>query len=1353
MKIIKFNLRVIFLFLLCFSWFNANSIHAYNLRQYKTKDGLSNAVVTTIYQDHNGVMWFGTDNGLNAFDGIKFSNIQSTEDKTYLGGQAIHDIFEVEDHVFWVLTGEGLSRINLVERTIKTFNELGPNIKIARNDAYDVYVVSENDYLYYYQAKEETFKKIPVDHLTSENIINMFVDRDNVLWIVMEEGIRSIRMERKGADVKLINQSMFKHQEPILWCFYEEGSIYFVDDVFTLYEYNLSDKTKYYIQDLGTSVNRNGGISSIIKHNGDFYIGFFSGGLMHIKNMPDRKSSYQIDEISFRSGILSLANDKHQDIVWVGTDGQGVYMLFNESSVFNTVLSGNLTYPVNTPITALFKDVNQTLWVGTRGNGIVNIHGYNPEHGSGTHSESFLPYVTSLSSKVISTFAPSNKNLFWIGTENGVDYYSFGERKIKNIHIMADGKPVRNVRSICELNDSVLWIATAGEGVVKVVLAGTSDSPVVAAAQRFYAGNGSKAANRFTVAYKENAGTVWFGTQDSGAYKVDSSNGKMENIRLVDDERLPQNDIYFIVINNEGYWFATANGLVRMKDSKTTIFDENNGFNYKTVRSILDDNKGNLWLSTDYGIVKFDMKQQTFHLCKQSEEKAIKEFGIGVCFNDSVSHLLFFGGKEGFTVINESNYTHQSYMPRIIFNGLSVFGKRCNIYDYLIIKKKAADIICLESDQNVFAVSFVASDYIDGQDFTYFYKLGSEGDNWVDNGSSNTVSFTYLASGKYTLFVKYRNTVTGEESQVYSVIIHILPRWYQTWWAYLIYIFVLALVVYVLRYLYRRYMARREAELVVGIEQNFSRLKLDFFVRMSNEFCTPLSLIYCSSDKILSDPEANENIRSYATLIHTNVERLNGFINDINDLRVLEAGDRKPKFLSLPVSELADTIAGLFIEQAEERKINYQIKISNGLFWVSDSYYLCRLIGNLLGNAFIHVDERGVVSVELLIRDAHLRLEFTYTADIISGRGDDAIENDFTYGRAIHLLEQESRSSLSTFDDRLMAITCGIVQELRGSIQIEQTKEGRVIYTVMLPEIQVEEMVEDTDETNEVYKDISSIRLPKKNEPNSVLKLEHMAGKRAILFADSDYGMFNALSILLGDTYNISFVSDEKKSIELLHSGKYDLLISKTDTPLISGIELVRSVKADAALSHVSCVLLASDNGEKEKNEALEVGVDLYMTRPLDLEKLVKEISSLTRRQKVQEHLEPEERKPFKLEDERFASREEKVFFEKILHSIEKNIKNTGLSVEMISGELACTTQELYSRLRGITGKTPNEIISEYRLYVAEYLLESTNLSVEDIMIGIGFTDRANFFKLFVQRYGISPKDYRRMKRKMLLKK
>ena len=1251
-------------------------------------------------------------------------------------GTTVNYMLEAEDNVIWVITNQGLFRLNRLTMDTEAFSDFSSETKITCGLYNEIYAVKEDNYISYYLSAEEGFKQVPVRNLTFDSVMEIFVDNDNNLWIFTDDGNhRSFSINYEDTELILTPQSQFRHNESLLWCFYEDGSVYFVDATLIFYEYNLTSRTKHYIQDIRENVLKSGEISSIIKHHNDFFIGFANGGLLRIKNMPDQRNKYLLQEIDLKAGVLSLATDCSQDIVWIGTDNQGVYMYFNEASSLDGVLSSSFQHPVDAPLTALLLDANQTLWIGTEGEGLVNIHNFDPIKNTGSRSEQFSTYNSLLGNNSVYAISLSNKDLLWIGTENGMNYYSYGERRIKSLQIVADGKPLKYIRSICEVNDTTLWVTTAGEGVVKIRLAGTSDNPIVTTTKRFTIGDGAKEKNQFTVLYKEDNNTVWVGTQGSGVYKIDSANDRLENIPLGKANNVELSNIYAIHRNNQGMWLGTSNGLVNLNNGQTTLFNEANGLPCKIVWGMLEDNNNNLWMSTNRGIVKFDMKRRTPHLCKQTEEKTITEFTLGSYFKDNQSDMLFFGGINGFVTINENEFTHQEYSPAIHFTDLSIFGQQQNIYDYLTFRRKK-ERVKLNYDQNVFAVSFAANDYIDGSDYNYFYRLDEQGENWVDNGSSNVAFFTYLTPGTYTLSAKYRNNVTGKESSVYSLIIRITPPWYSSWWAYVCYLLLFALIIYVVRIAMLWQNRKKEQVLTQAFNRKLAeeagKLKLQFFANIANELYASLTLIL-NPLRRMSVTSVNEN--TYTRIALQSTMELDGFIKDMNELCLLENGDRKLQIQTLPVSEIVDFIAESFIDKAFAGNIKYQIKVDSAIYWSTDSYCLKWVISNLLGYTFMHTVQGSTTSVRLSVVNEKLQLVIENNRINIDK---EKLLEMFNENKVVEMLEMQSKEGFPVHHELILAICKNMVKLMEGNLEINDLPEGGISFSILLPQLpEIEDETVMVEESAPVisYNQIDvPVLMPNKTDPD----------KKTILVFIHEPSLLWLLTDQLASSYNIEVLEDASRLFELLEKDNYSLFISEAH----HGPEFVSVIKQKEEIS-LPCIFLASKNTLEEKCRAIEAGADLYIEKPFNMNVLEREMASIIQYQKIEKQYIIANR-TFVLGDETFATTEERTFYNQMLGIIDSNLDKPELSVEMICHEMNNESQQFYARLKGITRKTPNEIIREYRLNVAEVLLASTTLPVDEIIKKVGFSNRNIFFKVFSQRNGMTPRSYREQHKKQV---
>ncbi len=1017
--------------------FISNDIKAYSLRQFTSKNGLSNSAILSIFQDEKGFMWFGSCDGLNMFDGLNIQVYKPTNGNNNLSGNLIENIAETEKDILWVQTNYGLDRFDKRRKTIKSFKEFKSKNRYAQSKDNDIYIIEDN-YLSYYNPRKEQFEKIFIKKRPLDNVIDMVMDTNNVLWIFTNDGkCQSFLIKKKDTKISLYPISLFKHDKQLTYCFHEKSSVYFIDNAYRLYEYDLLSKKKRYIYNLQREMHQHGEVSAIIKHHNDFYIGFKTSGLLRLKKTSGQNNSYEINEIGIKSGIFCLMKDKFQDVIWVGTDGQGVYMYFIDSYSLKSTLFNSLAYPINSPVRALLLDKNKTLWIGTKGDGILKADNYDFEKNLDNNVDHFLSDNSLLNDNSVYVFAKSRKNILWIGSDNGINYYSYKEKKIKKLDFKVDNHPVRYVHSICEFNDTTLWIATVGEGIIKAKLSGNSEKPVITRAKRIIIDGGKRSCNYFFTSFKENDSIIWFGNRGYGAFKLNTVSGKFDIHRFdKNNNNQTLNDIFSILKNNEGYWFGTSFGLTRLHNGKEQVFNEKNGFPNNTIHGILEDSHNNLWLSTNQGVVKFNLKQMTFQTYKQQSGLEVTEFSDGAFYKDESTGTLLFGGINGFITISENDFSQTAYSPTIQFNKLSIFGKEYNIFNFLT-RQNDKEVLELNYEQNFFSVSFTAIDYINGNNYTYLYKLNELSDNWIENGNSNTAAFTNISPGKYTLLVKYRNNITGKESPAYSLIIKIRPPWYRTNLAYLIYIILFALLVYASIRMSVKWFNLKRSSMIERLNrqqrEEIYESKLRFFTNITHELCTPLTLIYGPCEKIISRYKSDAYINKYATLILHNAEKLNALIQELIEFRRLESGHKSLDIRKISVSELTANIADSFTELAESKDIDYQIEIDENVFWNSDSNCLSKIITNLISNAFKYAFEHGKIGVKLFIENDALSIHISNTG---KGIKEEQLAEIFDRYKILDDFEVQSKKGLSARNGLGLAICHSMVKLLEGEILV-----------------------------------------------------------------------------------------------------------------------------------------------------------------------------------------------------------------------------------------------------------------------------------------------------------------------------
>ena len=1315
-------------------------IHAYSLRQFSNKNGLSNSAILSLYQDHQGVIWIGSCDGLNIFDGTNihvYNPVNPT--KAPLSGNLINDIMETEKDVLWIQTNYGLDRLDTKLQTSKSFTEFKDKNYMAKSRDNDLFIVKDDGYIYYYQPEKQLFQKLEVPQIAFGHVLSTIIDKNNILWVFTSNNeTRSYQIIKNKEEIALTPNNLFKHSEQLLWAFAEEDLVYFIDKTYSLYEYDFGNQQQYFIADLKAEVETRGEVSSIIKQQNDYYIGFKSSGLIVLKYMSDQKIKYQMQDTEIHSGIFCLMKDKYQDIVWIGTDGQGVYMYFNDAfSITNTLLDTPV-YQINNPVRTVYYDEEQTLWIGTKGGGILRIRNYSPETNAAVSFDRISISNSTLTDNTVYCFAPGSANRLWIGTENGLNYYSYQNKQLKAFTVIADGKKVKYVHSINELNDTTLWVSTVGEGIVKVILDKAGSSPSVKSATRIVLDDGRMASNYFFTSFQENDSILWFGNRGYGAYRLNVETEQLTPYRfdnVVNSQTA--NDIFAIYKNEKGYWLGTSSGLLHFNEDYSHYHDRADLFSNNTVHGILEDQQNNLWISTNQGLVRFNPKTNTGQTYDRENGLEVTEFSDGAFYKDSRTETLFFGGTNGFVTVKPNAYIMADYMPQINLKGLSIFGKEYNIHDFLH-DKKGKKILQLDYSRNFFCIDFMAIDYINGNNYSYSYKLDEVSSQWIESGTSASAIFSNLAPGQYTLLVKYKNNMNGKECEPQKLLIQITPPWYLSNWAYILYFILIALfcilAVYRIVHQYRRKQHRMIEKLNREKKEEVYESKLRFFTNITHEFCTPLTLIYGPCEKILAYPQSDSYIRKYGKMIQQNTEKLNGLILELLEFRRLETGHKVLSIQRLSVSDKLRNIAESFCELAENKNLNYRLDIEPDIEWNTDISCFNKIVNNLISNAFKYTPEEGNITIGLKVEKQLLTLNISNSGKGIAKENLAKIFDRYKILDSFEMNGKNSRNGLG------LAICKNMVTLLNGEINVSSIQNEITTFTVTLPELSP--TAQEAETPQKVYETgpLNTNTEPMELEQTTV---NFDTSKHTVMIIDDDPSMLWFVSEIFVDKYNVLSFNNAAEALASLELKQPDLIISDVMMPEIDGLSFAQKIKQNKLWSHIPLILLSALHHEDDQVKGIEAGAEVYVTKPFNVKYLEKVVYRLIKRESDLKEYYSSIFSSFKVENGNCIHKEDQEFLDKVIETIEKNITNPDLSVELLSSDLGYSTRQFYRKLKPITDKSPADIIKEYRLTMAERLLLTKNYTIEEIMDKTGFNNRGTFYKLFSQRFGMPPRQYR----------
>ena len=1316
---------------------------AYNLKQIADKEYMSNSSITSLCQDERGLMWIGTCDGLNIYDGQEIEEFKIRDKEDYLSGNLIDNIVYTGEDIYWIQTYYGLNRLDRRTNAITHYNEFQKLFFMNKDNNGNLFIIQDSNCIYYYHKKEGVFRKINITGIPISDIVDFFIDATNRMWVVMKGYNRcyDIQQEPTSGDITLLPQKTgLIYRTSLIYCFNDAESLYYIDKDYNFYAFHIPTQKNEFIANLEKEIQTRGKVSSIVHYHDSFFVGFLMDGILLLEKQKNT-SHYRIQPLPVNSGVFCLKKDRFQDIVWIGTDGQGVYLYSNPLYSIKSVVLGNYTEKIERPVRALLQDDERTFWVGTKGNGILKIYDYEVDKNlSDCRAEVLTTSNSALGSNAVYCFARSYRNLLWIGEEEGLTYYSYREKRIKRLPVRIGNEEFKYIHDIYETADSELWLASVGMGVVRARIAGTPDNPLIVDAQRYIINDGELGSNYFFTIYAENEANLLFGNKGYGVFRFNKTTNGLEPVSTHKYENMTLNNILAISKDSSNnYLFGTSYGLIKYtSETSYQLFNAKNGFLNNTVHAILKNSPDNFWLSTNLGLINFDTKRNVFRSYGFSDGLKVVEFSDGAAFRDPDTGTLFFGGINGFVAIRADGRPEQLYMPPVYFDKLSIFGKQYNLGEFLT-RKEETEVLNLQYDQNFFSVSFASVDYLNGNNCTYFYKLKGLSDQWVNNGSESAVSFTNMAPGEYTLLVKYYNSVFDKESDVYSLVIRIGDPWYASWWAYLIYALCLLLLAGLLIRSFILRSKRKKQELLNEIEKrhqkNVFESKLRFFTNIAHEFCTPLTLIYGPCGRILSSKGLSKFVADYVQMIQTNAERLNNLIHELIEFRRIETGNREVRVESLNVSSIMKGIAKTFVEMAKSRNITFLSKIPEQVMWNSDKGFLNTIIINLISNAFKYTPEGQGIKIELDTTEENVLILR------VANEGSSIKEKDFQYifNRYAILDNFENQDERNFSRNGLgLAISYNMAKLLNGTLKVENTSDGWVMFTLTLP------MMELTTGMQEI-KQATAEYIPK-IDTQPILKLpqyEFDKMRPTLLVVDDEIEMLWFIGEIFSGDFNVVTLQDPERLDQVMNEVYPNVIICDVMMPGVGGIELTQRIKSVKETAHIPIIIVSGRHEMEQQMAALSAGAEMYITKPFSAEYLRISVCQVMERKEILKNYFSSPISSFEKSDGKLTHKESKKFLQSVLKIINDNITNKELTPRYIADRLAISPRSLYRKMEEIGEDSPTDLIKECRLHIAKDLLLTTKKTIDEIVFDSGFSNKVTFFKAFREKYDCTPKEFR----------
>lgn len=1317
-----------------------NLICAQNIKMI---NDFSNNAILSLCQDEDGLLWVGTCDGLNTYNGLSTS-VYTTSEGQELSGNVIEDIVVTNGNILWVNTNFGLNRIDKNKDNIQYYNQFQGNYRLRANHWGDIFVLTENNELFYnYRGNDDTFRPLPVDAIKKNNVLEYVIDSANKIWFFTAEG------HHVYYQIEYINQQYTLSMEeiasltlPLKYSFHEDDVLLLIDKQNNFYEYDVTSDGVKFIFNLEKEMAKRDKVSDIIKKEDRYFISFTRNGVLEL---VQEEEGFTATDTGIKTGVFFLYKDSRQDIVWIGSDGNGLYQYFNGPYLYRSTTFENKKMNISAPVRSIFMDDQNTLWLGTKGSGILRIFDYDIDKNEFDYRTENVSVSHTLKDNSVFAFAKSRQNILWIGGEYGLVYYSYSENRIKPVK---SELPVRYVHSLQEEGDSILWIVTVGDGILKASIGGSKDNPELIRMKRFTINNGLSASNYFFTHYFDNDHTLWFGNRGFGVFTLNEQEELVPHNLLKPYDSRTVNDVFAIIKEENALWLGTGNGLIKQTPKDETLFNSKNGFPQSSIHSMLLDDKKNLWLSTNKGIIRFDTTHDNFQIYNKRNGLNVIEFCDGASFSSPVG--LFFGGVNGFVSIKENTlYSKDKFSPPIIFDRLDIQDSRQDRFVYLNRQPK----VTLNHHENYFSISFVTIDYINGNNYLYQYKIGDKDNKWIDNGEQNKISFTKMPPGEYNMYVKYKDRYTNEESRIYSIGLEILPPWYQSRLATIVY-FILAFmfIVAVLWIIQLRNRKKRNAILERLTYQHKEELyeeKLRFFTNITHEFSTPLTLISGPCERVSSYEKSDPYINKYIGIIKMNAERLHSLVQEIIEYRRIATGNKVCNVQTYNVSGHLEGIINSFSEWVERSEVVFETDFKENIFWNTDIKSFNKIVTNLISNAFKYTPAGGVIRITLKQQDHHLFLHVHNTGKGIKEADMDLIFNRYT---VLDTSEVNDVKGFSIRNGLGMAICKSMVELLNGEIRIESEPGKYAEFIVSLPELSCSEPRNGHKETEaEVSQPVFTDEHIIATDGKTTLNLHQQyveksaAGLPNILVIDDNEDILFLIQDVLKDKYNIYQAKDGETGLDILKRETIHLIITDIMMPKIDGIELTRIIKSNKHIMHIPLIILSAKSSVDMKIEGVLSGADVYIAKPFDTNYLKAVVERLmTSRSQLREYYNSSA-SAFEFSNGQLMGKEDKEFLNNVMLIIEEHLDDADFSPEDLADEMRLGIRALYRKFKSLEQVPPSDFIKNYRINYASKLLVTTNLTVQEIMYKVGFHNRAHFYREFNKRLNQTPKEFRNL--------
>lgn len=1309
------KIKLIALFIMMSSLAAVADNDTYFFSKVDYQQGLSNSAVLCLFQDNVGLMWFGTYDGVNCWDGKTMEVFRSdfSESKT-LSNNVIHSISQADSSCLWISTHLGVNRFSQKTRQVVGNYDFSGDYYVHSNNQGNTWILA-GDGIYYYNTKHQSFIRTQTSALPMDNMEQRaFVTDDGVLWLfpLYTGQIQNYSLNAFDVDslsVKLSVSTNKFHSKAIEDIFYQNGIFCFIDCDKDLYMYDISRKSKIYIRNLSSLVQKYGVIKGIVPFYEDIVIGFRANGLIRLRT----SKKYEEEVVNRNIRIYGIYREPRQGLLWIASDGQGAVMYAKKYSIATNLMLNRMSANLSRQVRSVMTDKYGGLWFGTKGDGLLHV----PDYHQATRNTPLGATVYSPGKKqVVSSYIKWNQEFhayklvqsrymdgFWIGAgDPGLFYYSFRDDAVHPVEYSSGGQPAIEIHDIYEESDSILYAVTAGVGFYKMVLEKKAGQISIRRQKRYRFFHEQQEITMFYPMLAEGDSILWLGSREKGLVRFDKRTEEYQVISLKEMLRKSVDDILSLYRTQDGKMYVgTTSGLVCLtfheKKIEAAYIGREQGLLNDMIHGVLEDGNGFLWLGTNRGLIKYNPQNGSSHDYYYSAGVQIGEFSDDAYYQCPYTGSLFFGGVDGLLYLDRKVAAAPEFNPDILLRRLWIGRTAVNLGDYYAADGKSLQ---LEGAVVSFSLSFAVPDYLTGEEVEYSFILEGYDKQWTSFSSLNEASYTGVPSGDYIFKVRYKKDVFDTEYKLFSIPIHILPPWYQSMWAYVFYILLGLLFVIYLLHLLRKYILHEqilnrllttESNKEVSESGSYNRDLLDRFTLIYhacdqlraenvsyNQRCEQVELIRETAMNALFRPETlySEKLKHFYPITFVLSARMCMQELSVEVLRALKAEGVN---ITSVLSSIPESLIFPVYKNALRCILYYCYR------------YVCQKNSSEVVVSAQEEDNKMLLVMsgeEDMLKE--LRDQLTGTSCLVYDKKD--VDESFS----IQLMLCFVQSAL---------------EQLHTAIHYVESEDGghRLMFTF---------------------------------EP-AILIGGQSNDKKTILLLEDREEMVWLITGLLSEEYSIRSVKSVQVAFdEIRNSAPAVFLVdmamyTKEESTFMEYVGKNRSV-----LSKTAFIPLLTWKASSSIQRELIKWSDSYIVLPYDILFLKEDVHKAIygKREAKQIYLEDLGELAGQIV---CTTTEQADFVRKLLQVIEQNLAEEELGSTLIADRMAVSPRQFYRKFKEISSIAPGDLIKNYRMEKAARLLREEDISIQDVIADVGIASRSYFYKEFARKYGMTPKDYR----------